>query len=150
MKINSTSGILSKRIKFGLRIVSIVFLTILFTGCATTPPESLKIIVAPNNEANKILDIRFTEVNIPQMKMWSALVVLTNAINCVPEKISRFSWGVHVTPDSMKDLTSKENPLVHLNLTNVTLRQVLDELCKQAGWTYKESAIGISFEVRRK
>ncbi|MFZ4116607.1 MAG: hypothetical protein ACOYK6_07815 [Chthoniobacterales bacterium] len=139
-----------KTLKLCFLGVSISCLATGMLSCVTNSPQMPEVIVAPHNEENKILDIKFAKVYLPQMKMWNALLVLTDAINEFPEKISRFSWGVHVTPNSSKDLTNKENPLVSINQANVTLRQVLDELCKKSGWTYKESFIGISFEVQRK
>ncbi len=129
---------------FWLGGISFLFLVLLLSSCVAMAPQPSQIILGVNHEP-ALLNIKFAQVTLPRMRMWNALCLLSDTINHVPEKIARFSWGVRVEPNNFLNFPEETNPWVSIDQKNTTLRQVLDELCRQAGWTYEECAIGILF-----
>ena len=84
------------------------------------------------------LDVRFSHVSLRNVRMDDAIMFLSNVIREYPGKIPRFSWSIDIGPPAVKPPPHK-NPFVSLEASNVTLRDILNRLCAQAGWTYEES-----------
>jgi hypothetical protein len=123
-----------------LEMSGFILLLVAISGCAALRSTSIaeaKISVE-QLEQPWPLDVKFSHVSLRNVRMMGAVMFISDVINKHPGKIPRFSWGVYVGPPSAYPPPPR-NPLVSIDADNVTLRDILESLCMQAGWTYEES-----------
>lgn len=116
-----------------LRHLTVAFVVaMLFAGCVSVKPEiSVGKVTAQNIKS--ILDIRFTRVSFSNVRMTKVLLTLSGAIR---DSNMAFQWSIEAGAPSAKPPRFKDS-LVNLSASNITLREVLDEMCRQSGWTYE-------------
>ena len=108
-----------------LRALSCVVL--LFTGCASSSEVS----VAPSvSRPTHAKDIRFTRVYIDNVPMLTAVEMLCAQIQKVYGQ-RHFTWAYTAGP-----YPGTPERAVTFHGDNVSLRQVLDEFCRQTRWQY--------------
>ena len=134
MDIHPVSGLL----KFGF--------TVLLIGACAASEEAIVISASKQVQSAKtILDLPIRRAHIPGFRMQEALRMISEAIAKRSEGELHFLYGV--TSSASRVASKTEHPLpprdliirdpkVYLNMSNTTLRRVLDELCKQTGWSY--------------
>lgn len=110
--------------------------SLFFNGCTTIKPEaSIGKITA--QDIQTILDVKLSHVELSNVPMTKALLTLSNSIrDSLAYKNMGFSWSIDVGSPSLHPPRFKD-PNVSLSASNVTLREVLDEICRQSGWTYR-------------
>ena len=120
-------------------LIGILVLTCMFSSCAVIESEPRAAAEVSFEQSKQLwpLDIKFSYVSLRNIRMDEAIMFLSKVIREYPGKIPRFSWSIDVGPPSVKPPPYK-NPLVSIEASNVTLRDILNRLCAQAGWTYKE------------
>jgi hypothetical protein len=115
-----------------LRSLSCVLM--LFAGCASSSEVTLALSASRPTHAK---DIRFTRVDIDSVAMLTAVESLCVQI----EKVYRqryLTWAYTAGPYP----GTPERP-VTFHGDNVSVRQVLDEFCRQTGWKYHWVNIGM-------
>jgi hypothetical protein len=70
--------------------------------------------------------------------MTKALLTLSSAIR---DSNMAFQWSVEVGAPAVNPPRPKD-PFVKISGAEITLREVLDEICRQSGWTYKPTMEG--------
>lgn len=122
-----------------LKIITFLALVFIVSSCAVIEHKSNTTgeIFPQQSKQFWPLDVRFSHVSLQNIRMDDAIMFLSKVIREYPGKIPRFSWSIDVGPPSVKPPPYK-NPFVSIDASNVTLREILDTLCAQAGWTYEE------------
>jgi hypothetical protein len=133
-----------------------ILLSLLTSGTiiwASSDTHSI-IVVKPNlpRSAKSILDLRIERIELSGMTMKTALEKIRDAICGSSGGKLTFSYGyryaraaefaqsgIPVEKWEMRD------PSVNLQLKNATLRDVLNRLCAQSGWSFSSFGDGIGF-----
>jgi hypothetical protein len=120
-------------------LIGILVLTCTFSSCAVIESEPSAAAEVSFEQSKQLwpLDVKFSYVSLRNIRMDEAITFLSKVIREHPGKIPRFLWSIDVGPPSVKPPPYK-NPLVSIETSNVTLRDILNRLCAQAGWTYNE------------
>jgi len=132
-------------------LICLIFLASERESFATTWTSPIEIVVLPRKHADP-LDITFKQISFHEIDMTTASIIIGKAIE--QAKVANdfaFAWDY---PNKAWGWSGKEhfaivreleNPQVSLSQDNVTLRQVLDDLCRQSGWTYQKNSMGLGF-----
>ena len=107
---------------------------ILFVGCAAVkrqPELSIRTVRAQNIKS--VLDVRFSYISLSHVRMTEALLTLSSELE---KSDLGFQWSIEVGPPALNPPQPVDS-IVNLVASDITLRGVLDEVCRQAGWTYK-------------
>jgi hypothetical protein len=91
-----------------------------------------------------ILDLRLEQVVLLDIRMERALVELADGIAASTNRMVQFAVIIENSRDPM-DRIPKRDPKVRFEGSNVTLRQVIDSLCQQSGWSYARVPPGYAF-----
>jgi hypothetical protein len=122
-----------------LKKISVLALVCILSSCAVIEPQSRVAAEVSAKQSRQLwpLDVKFSRVSLQNVRMVDAIMFLSKVIREYPGKIPRFSWSIEVGPPSANP-PPPTNPLVSIEASNATLREILDKLCAQAGWTYEE------------
>jgi hypothetical protein len=96
------------------------------------------------NGSLDILDLRLDRVVLSGVSMEQALWGLAKSISSSTDGKIELALTIENSRDAMYRVPLR-NPLVHLNLSDTTLGNALNQLCRQSGWSYKQAPIGIVF-----
>ena len=96
------------------------------------------IVPDPHLHGSNPLALKFRKVVIPGKPMQEVLNAIGTAINICNLAPMRYQWNLS------KELGG-QSPVVSLNASNISLREMLDSLCKQCGWTYVRNPYMIWF-----
>lgn len=130
----------------------ILIALLLGPGCAhpvvTATPT--KMTLSKRGTARDVLDVRFDNVNIQGTHMARAILLIGRTINDSSFDLPHCSWSIDVavpTADPQFD-----DPIVSYKNSNISLREVLDSLCAQTGWTYElvRNRLWISFHPKER
>jgi hypothetical protein len=91
-----------------------------------------------------ILDLRLERVAISGLHMEQAIFQLAQGIASSTHGKVNFAVSTENSRDPM-DRVPKRNPKVRFEGSNVSLRQVVDTLCQQSGWSYTKTDAGYAF-----
>ena len=122
------------------------FVFITASGCATAQQ---KVLVQTSGQfaavrSPTILDLRLEKIVIIDVQMERALVELADGITSATEGKLQFPIITENSRDP-GDRNLKRDPKVRLEATNVTLKDVIDNLCRQSGWSYARVQPGYLF-----
>jgi hypothetical protein len=104
--------------------------------------------------AKSILNLRIEKINLSGISMDAALRQIADAIEISSYGKLHFSYGVGFANSEVEEYVRKRipegkwklrDPRIEIHATNTTLRDVIQRLCDQSGWSYKSTAIGIAF-----
>ena len=118
-----------------LRSLALVFL---LAGCAGTPRVVLQSTTSRHSSHRQ--HIRFARVDIDRLPILTAVEAICSEIDKFygTDGGRYFTWGYTAGP-----FPGTPEGSVTLHASNVSLRQVLDEFCRQTGWTYRWVNIGM-------
>ena len=91
-----------------------------------------------------ILDLRLEEIVLIDVRMERALVELADGIASSTDRKIQFPILTENSRDP-GDRIPKRDPKIRFEGTNVTLKNVLDNLCRQSGWSYAKVPPGYLF-----
>jgi len=125
------------------------------TICASADSHPV-IVVAPNlpKSANRILDLRIEKIDVSGVTMNAALLEIADAVYKSSGGKLHFSFAVgfakaeaekYVRRRIPEDKWKLRDPRIHVRTAKTTLRDVVEQLCDQSGWSYKSTPIGIAF-----
>jgi hypothetical protein len=100
---------------------------IALSGCAAETQIVLASSVPPLQR--ELLDVRIASVTIEGTRMHEALGKLS-------EQIRNQSGGKLVFEYNMGLELEKHNPKLSIHAKDIPLRTLLDDMCRQSGWTY--------------
>jgi hypothetical protein len=132
------------------------FLVASFVSCAALSagkPEGATIIIGElPKSAENILDLPVARIDLVGMRMEVALRKIADAIYQSSSGKLVFSYGPRYAREAefkregipVKKWTYRDSS-VELHLVNTTLREVLNRLCAQSGWSYGMFGDGIGF-----
>ena len=124
------------------------FLTYILTVTSCLAGQTVEVQTTGRFKAAKgtptILDLRLERVVISDVKMEKALFLLADGIASATHGKVHFSILTENSRDYM-DRIPKRDPKIHFEGTDVYLRQVVDSLCRQAGWSYAKVPPGYLF-----
>jgi hypothetical protein len=117
----------------------------LLGGCATFQPQPMASIgkVSAQN-IKSVLDVKFSQISLSNVRMTKALLTLSGELK---KSDIAFQWSIEVGPPALNPPPPRD-PFVNLSASNITLREVLDQICRQSGWTYKPVMEGHWFSFR--
>lgn len=125
-------------------LIIFLFVALSLTACATPKPIIITSGAFDRLRKSSILDLRLEKVVLPRIKMETALRQLADGISSSTRRKMAFSYGVENSRDPM-DRLPRKNPVVYFEGSDLPLKKVLDDLCRQAGWSYTETPVGIMF-----
>jgi hypothetical protein len=96
------------------------------------------------NRPASILDLRLEKVTISGLTMEEALFRLADGINTSTHGKISFPVSTENSRDLMGRIR-KRDPRVTFDGSNVSLRQVVNALCHQSGWSYAKTTVGYQF-----
>jgi hypothetical protein len=119
-------------------------------------PNSQKIVVDGElpKSAKSILDLRIQKIDLSAISMHAALGTIADAIEASSHRQIHFSFSVEFAKPEVDEYVRKRipeakwklrDPRVEIHAANTTLRNVVQRLCDQSGWSYKSTPIGIAF-----
>lgn len=85
------------------------------------------------------LRFRVREVHLRDVNMFRALTEIQNAIERDSHGMRRVLFECEPAGQNLRD------PTVTVEGNALTLRQLLDLLCRQAGWSYSSESVGLFF-----
>lgn len=104
--------------------------------------------------ARSILDLRVERIDFTGISMNAALLAIADAVQrCSAGKL-HFSFLIGFSKPAVEEYVRKRipekkwklsDPRVEIHITNTTLRNVIQKLCDQSGWSYKVTPIGVAF-----
>lgn len=106
-------------------------------GCVSVQPE-ISVGKVTAQKIKTILDVRFSQVSFSNVRMTKALLTLSSAIR---DSNKAFQWSIEVGAPSVNPPRPKD-PFVNVSASNITLCELLDEICSQSGWTYEPTMEG--------
>lgn len=130
-----------------IRNLLTLLLVLTATGCATA---GQKVVVQTSGQfaavrtRPTILDLRLEKIVIIDVRMERALVELADAIASSTNGKLQFPIITENSRDR-GDRIPKRDPKIRLEATNVTLKDVVDNLCRQSGWSYAKVQPGYLF-----
>jgi hypothetical protein len=111
---------------------SIAIMSALLLGCEAMPP---RVVVAPPRTRHVLqvhpLDVRFERVDIERMPMLAAVDALAAEVHKTYGENFAFSWSY-----TAGAYPAKPEGRVSFHGKDVSTRNVLDEFCRQTGWSY--------------
>jgi hypothetical protein len=127
----------------------------LATICASADTHPV-IVVDPHlpKSAKSILDLRIEKIDLRGISMDAALLQIADAIETSSHGNLHFSYSVrfakvevdeYVRRRIPEDKWKLRDPQIHVRTAKTTLRDVVEQLCDQSGWSYKSTPIGIAF-----
>jgi hypothetical protein len=126
-------------------------------GLACASAESRQTIVVNGRLpklAKSILDLRIEKIDLTGISMDTALTQIADAIETSSHGKLHFSYGIGFAESEVKEYVRKRIPeerwkprdsRIEIHATSTTLRDVIQRLCDQCGWSYKSTPIGIAF-----
>jgi hypothetical protein len=128
------------------RMIKRLASVLMILGCTASAPT---VIVSTSgtfvsNGSRDILDLRLDRVVLSGVSMEQALWRLAKGISSSTDGKIEFA----LTIENSRDMTYRvplKDPRVDLDVSDTTLGNVLDQLCRQSGWSYKKAPIGIVF-----
>lgn len=109
---------------------------LMLCGCAS-PPQPPQVVVqpVPPEEIGKRapLEMRFERVFLKKVPIGTAMLHLGRANRNWPQKIPRVEIGIDGSAETVPPHVDFY-PKVTLDMRDVTMDQVLDEMCRQTGW----------------
>ena len=113
-------------------------LVLLIAGCASTP----RVVLQPTTSrgSRHAQDIRFARIDIDRLPILTAVEAICGEIDKFygTDGGRYFTWGYTAGP-----FPGTPERLVTLHASDVLLREVLDEFCRQTGWTSRWVNIGM-------
>jgi hypothetical protein len=104
--------------------------------------------------AKSILDLRVERLDFTRISMNTALLAIADAVQTSSGRKLHFSFLVGFSKKSTEEYVRKRipeqkwklhDPQIEIHVANTTLRNVIQKLCDQSGWSYKVTPIGIAF-----
>jgi hypothetical protein len=125
------------------------------TICASADTHPV-IVVDPHlpKSAKSILDLRIEKIDLSGVTMNAALLEIADAVYRSSGGKLHFSFAVgfakaevekYVRRRIPEDKWKLRDPRIHVRTAKTTLRDVVEQLCDQSGWSYKSTPIGIAF-----
>ena len=93
------------------------------------------------HRAKTVLDFKVDKATIPGRPISQALLDIARSLQSTSGGKLHFSFGLEQT-ERLGD------PIVALSASHLSVRQLLDLLCAQAKWKYRQTPIGIMFSPR--
>ena len=114
-----------------------------------------------NDLREPILALRVQKVEISKSKISDVLLDIDTSLRMASGGKRRFSFGLEYPIQYQRQLArhldnptkipapkALKDPIIILSRQNISLKELLDELCSLADWNYKLTPIGIMFEVK--
>lgn len=119
-------------------VVFLLFSVVLILCECASPPPPPQVIVqpVPPEEIGKRapLEMRFDKVSFRRVKIGTAMTFLQRANREWPQKIPRVEIAIDGSDETVPEYVDLYHK-VSLDMNDVTLGEVLDEMCRQAGWS---------------
>jgi hypothetical protein len=120
---------------------------LVFAGCAAAEVvivTSGDFYPSKGHKKASVLDLRIERVEISGVTMEEAIFRLADGIASSTKGRIKFAVSTQNSRDLM-DRVRKRNPSVSLEQANVSLRDVINDLCRQSGWSYTKTDAGYVF-----
>lgn len=109
----------------------------LLCGCISVHPEhSVGKVIA--QDIKSILDVRFSHISLSGVRMTRALLSLSDITE---DSNLAFQWSIQAGLPASRPPRFKD-PIVNIKGSNITLREILDDICRQSGWSYEPTMDG--------
>jgi hypothetical protein len=132
------------------RLIATLLYLVLFEASVTRCTAKEKVVIKTTGQFAvakgnlKVLDLRLEHVVLSDIRMERALFALAEGIASSTNRKVQFALLIENSQDPL-DRIPKRDPKVRFEGSNVTLRQVIDSLCQQSGWSYARVPPGYAF-----
>ena len=139
------------------KLTNKVFLVLLASAPITAAlGDSHRVVVDSRlpKSAKSILDLRIQEIDLKGVTMNAALLEIADAIYTSSYGKLHFSFAAGFAKAEVEEYVRRRipedkwklrDPQIKIRMTNIPLRDVVQRLCNQSGWSYKSTPIGIAF-----
>jgi hypothetical protein len=108
-------------------------LALAMVGCTIMPP---RIVVSANPAPKDPLDVRFAQIQFEHIDIQDAILLMATKVTKVYGSRYAFSPAFESATDPMMRQPLRKAP-VSFRGRDVSAGAVFDELCRQAGWSYR-------------